>query len=303
MLHSLMLVLAALLFLLQCAGPAEAAPASADVLAGTAGKAEEMAAAAAEAVRRREREADLEERMKFRQEMVAKYEAEVKADEDKLRTVAVTYGSVVVLKNVRTQRMLAGTSFRYIHDHGSGQNQVVAMDEEDGYTHWRVMPRAGQRWELVKDVPVANGDIVRLLNMRTERNLHSHKGPRSPVSGNNEVSNFGEENGSIDPNDNWVVETDSDAMWHMGTSINVLHAPHKAPLRTDGRHSNATFGHDEVYCQMPAAQKKEAAFAGEWMAKPVFAAPLHHTSRPHPIPSNSSPLPAPSRAPRLSSQN
>ena len=121
-----------------------------------------------------------------------------------MRAFPVVYGGVVVMKHTRTQRLLSGTNFRYFHAHGSGQHQVVAVAQEDGYTHWRVMPRSGQRWELVKDVPVANGDVIRLLNMRTERNLHSHKGPKSPLSSNNEVSNFGAEYGSMDPNDNWV---------------------------------------------------------------------------------------------------
>lgn len=32
---------------------------------------------------------------------------------------------------------------------------------QDGYTHWRIMPRAGQRWEQVKDVPVKSGETIR----------------------------------------------------------------------------------------------------------------------------------------------
>jgi len=225
--------------LLQGAGPAAAQEAGAPVDGGApavppppphspadaAALAEEMQAAAAEATRRREREADLEERIRFRQELAAKRAAEVQAEEEKLREVPVVYGGVLVLKNTRTQRLLSGTNFRYYHQHGSGQNQVITVGQEDGYTHWRVMPRSGQRWELVKDVPVANGDVIRLHNMRTKLNLHSHKGPKSPLSGNNEVSNFGDEYGSMDPNDNWILDTGGAATWHMGTPGVCPHCP------------------------------------------------------------------------------
>ena len=258
--------------------PADGAPAPPQSPpADVAARAEEMQAAGAEAARRREREADLEERIRFRQELAAKRAAEVQAEEEKLREMQVVYGGVLVLKNTRSHRLLSGTNFRYFHQYGSGQNQVVTADQEDGYTHWRVMPRSGQRWELVKDVPVANGDVIRLLNMRTTLNLHSHKGPKSPLSGNNEVSNFGEEYGSMDPNDNWILDTGSAGTWHMGTAVKILHAPHQAELLSDSSQGNSTFGHDEVYCRMPPARKKEAQedvdggmpFVGEWMAKPV----------------------------------
>jgi hypothetical protein len=210
-----LMLAAALLGILHLAGPAAAEDAGGQAAAAEgqppphpavdAGqKADEMRAAEAEAARRQEREKDLEERIKFRQELAEKEAAAVRAAEEKLRGVPVVYGGVVVLKHTRTQRLLSGTNFKYFHAHSSGQHQVVTVAQEDGYTHWRVMPRSGQRWELVKDVPVSKGDVIRLLNMRTARNLHSHKGPKSPLSGNNEVSNFGAENGSMDPNDNWV---------------------------------------------------------------------------------------------------
>jgi len=240
--------------------PASSAPGSVGGAAANATKAEEMQAAEAEAKRRREREKDLEGRIKFRQELLEKEAAETKYQEEKLRTVQVVYGGVVVLKNMRSQNLLSGTNFRYFHDHGSGQHQVVAVSEEDGYTHWRVMPRSGQRWELVKDVPVANGDVIRLHNMRSDRNLHSHKGPKSPRSGNNEVSNFGDEYGSMDPNDNWILETDGDPTWHMASHVNLLHAPHRARLLSDHLGgNNHTFDHDEVYCRMPAGGSKKVA--------------------------------------------
>jgi hypothetical protein len=69
-----------------------------------------------------------------------------------------------------------------------------------------------------------------------------------------------------------VLEIEGDTTWKMGMPVNLLHAPHQAPLRSDSRQGNTTFDHDEVYCQMPPAKKPaESAepVAGEWMAKPV----------------------------------
>jgi hypothetical protein len=63
---------------------------------------------------------------------------------------------------------------------------------QDGYTHWRVLPRAGHNWREVKDRPVRSGETIRLLSVRTERVLHSHASP-APVTGakgGSEVTNF-----------------------------------------------------------------------------------------------------------------
>ena len=47
------------------------------------------------------------------------------------------------------------------------------------------------------------GDCVRLEHMMTKKNLHSHI-QTSPVSGNQEVSGYGD-NGQGDMGDNWTV--------------------------------------------------------------------------------------------------
>ena len=52
--------------------------------------------------------------------------------------------------------------------------------------------------------PVKCGDIIRLEHMETQKNLHSHN-VRSPLSGKNEVSGFGDE-GEGDNGDDWKIE-------------------------------------------------------------------------------------------------
>eukprot|EP00960_Hanusia_phi_P040252 754334-Hanusia_phi.AAC.1 len=197
------------------------------------------------------KEQDAAERRKFREEMAARKEAEERERDLALCKLQVTYGSVIQLQHVPTKRFLSATNFKYFHPSSSGQHQVIAVDQQDGYTHWRVMPRSGQRWELVKDVPVKNGEVIRLLNLRTSRNLHSHDGPISPLSKQREVSNFGEEYGSIDSNDNWVVKT-QDEFWYMTKPVELKHAPTKSPLISsdDFDNKNYTFGFQEVACKV-----------------------------------------------------
>ena len=116
--------------------------------------------------------------------------------------------------------------------------------QEDGYTHWRVLPPAGSRWETVNGQPVTLGSTIRLMSVRTARGLHSHEGPTSPVSGNNEVTNHGAEQGGRDPNDNWLLSLDSHPpprkkgardegagpAWAMAARVHLLHAPTHARL-------------------------------------------------------------------------
>ena len=145
------------------------------------------------AAARKAREEARAQWLKVYEEQAAKEAAERAEYEAKLKTQPVTIGSIIMLKHVETQRLLAGTNFKYFHRHSSGQHQIIAAASEDGYSHWRVLPKVtvriardfslivtissqiGTRWETLKDVPVNHGDTIRLLNMRTQRCLHSHR--------------------------------------------------------------------------------------------------------------------------------
>lgn len=52
--------------------------------------------------------------------------------------------------------------------------------------------------------PVKCGDSIRLEHVDTRKNLHSHLF-KAPLSGNQEVSGFGDEHGNGDTGDNWQV--------------------------------------------------------------------------------------------------
>lgn len=76
--------------------------------------------------------------------------------------------------------------------------------------------------------PIACGEIVRLEHVDSKKNLHSHLF-RAPLSGNQEVSAFGDERGNGDTGDNWQVcsilaSNDCHALWtnkKMKTIINL----------------------------------------------------------------------------------
>jgi hypothetical protein len=79
--------------------------------------------------------------LKVYEERAAK-EAAARAEyEANLRTQPVTFGSTIVLKHAETNTFLAGTNFKYFHRHSSGQHQIIAATSEDGYAHWRVLPK------------------------------------------------------------------------------------------------------------------------------------------------------------------
>ena len=52
--------------------------------------------------------------------------------------------------------------------------------------------------------PVACNDIIRLEHVDTRKNLHSHLF-KAPLSGNQEVSGYGDDQGNGDTGDNWQV--------------------------------------------------------------------------------------------------
>ena len=80
--------------------------------------------------------------------------------------------------------------------------------------------------------PIKCGDVVRLEHVDTGKNLHSHLF-RAPLSGNQEVSGYGE-NGEGDTGDNWQITcTKPGAIyWDRGAPITLLHQDTKKYLMT-----------------------------------------------------------------------
>ena len=144
----------------------------------------------------------------------------------------VTCGSVVKLVNVNYRVRLHSHDIKY--GSGSGQQSVTGVDEsEDANSYWQVkgpMESGGQKSApgssgtegptCVRGTPVKCGSSVRFQHLNTGRNLHSHLFS-SPLSGNQEVSAFGEL-GTGDTGDNWIVICSGD-YWEREDPIRLKH--------------------------------------------------------------------------------
>ncbi|XP_077021463.1 stromal cell-derived factor 2 isoform X2 [Tamandua tetradactyla] len=101
----------------------------------------------------------------------------------------VTCGSVVKLLNTRHNVRLHSHDVRY--GSGSGQQSVTGVSSvDDSNSYWRIRGKTATVCE--RGTPIRCGQPIRLTHVNTGRNLHSHHFT-SPLSGNQEVSAFGEE--------------------------------------------------------------------------------------------------------------
>lgn len=84
--------------------------------------------------------------------------------------------------------------------------------------------------------PIKCGDVVRFEHVDTGKNMHSHLF-RSPLSGQQEVSGFGD-GGNGDTGDNWQVLCDSpsDRFWERYSPVSLMHVDTKKYLSTAAAH-------------------------------------------------------------------
>ncbi|KAJ1890629.1 hypothetical protein LPJ66_007360 [Kickxella alabastrina] len=115
----------------------------------------------------------------------------------------IKIGTVLSLKHMLTGRFLHSDRSHSTQS-GSNQQLVYANKWTTGEADWwQVVPANG-------DVPVpgsivAYGTQIRLRHVDTGRHLHSHYGFVDPLTGQNEVTCFGDQTLS-DENDHWVLE-------------------------------------------------------------------------------------------------
>lgn len=69
--------------------------------------------------------------------------------------------------------------------------------------------------------PIKCGDTVRLEHSATKKNLHSHR-VSSPLSGQQEVSAYGDINGEGDTGDHWMVICHGD-YWERNEPVEFRH--------------------------------------------------------------------------------
>ena len=90
------------------------------------------------------------------------------------------------------------------------------------YYLWSQAPHDNAICQLGR--PIACNEIIRLEHATSGKNLHSHLF-KSPLSGSQEVSGFGE-GGNGDTGDNWRIVCEGNAVkqWMRGDPILVVHA-------------------------------------------------------------------------------
>lgn len=161
----------------------------------------------------------------------------------------VKYGDTVRLKHVMTKHALHSHGINYSHPHSSQQQQVTAYAGHDSNDYWLIKAQHGLTSDKKGGQPVRHKDIIRLEHVATTKNLHSHIGAPSPLSGQQEVTAFG--NGGIgDANDNWQVEVDGKGIWFEKKRIRLIHLDTNNALHSHSGHSHPDFtaGQQEVTC-------------------------------------------------------
>ncbi|XP_007900006.2 stromal cell-derived factor 2-like protein 1 [Callorhinchus milii] len=145
----------------------------------------------------------------------------------------VTCGSVLKLLNTRHNVRLHSHDVKY--GSGSGQQSVTGVEaSDDGNSYWRVRAKPSQVCQ--RGLPIRCGQQIRLTHVNTGRNLHSHHF-QSPLSGNQEVSAFGE-NEEGDDLDVWIVQC-SGIHWERDDHVRFKHVGTEVFLTVTGEQ----FGH------------------------------------------------------------
>uniref|UniRef100_A0A7S0MRV7 MIR domain-containing protein n=1 Tax=Pyramimonas obovata TaxID=1411642 RepID=A0A7S0MRV7_9CHLO len=171
----------------------------------------------------------------------------------------VTCGSTVKLQH-------SGTKYR-LHSHevaygsGSGQQSVTCYEGgDDANSYWTIQASTGPKANpCPQGTVLKHGDAIRLQHVQTKKWLHSHL-HQSPLSGNQEVSCYGNEQNS-DTGDNWVVQLEKGSQWNKDDKVRLMHVDTSAYLGS----------HDKKFGRPIAGQQEVCAFRsknsnGLWMA-------------------------------------
>lgn len=156
----------------------------------------------------------------------------------------VCTGDLVVLEHANSGALLHSHPHNYSHPGGSRQQQVTGFYHRDSNDGWRVRP-SHREGNGGPERAIANGALFRMTHVPTGRNLHSHAGLRSPVSGQQEVTAFGEA-GRGDDNCDWRIETSSGGPLRYGERVRIIHAKTNAALHSHTLVSPLLFGQQEV---------------------------------------------------------
>ncbi|XP_060517841.1 stromal cell-derived factor 2 [Cylas formicarius] len=168
----------------------------------------------------------------------------------------VTCGSVIKLMQTDYKVRLHSHDVKY--GTGSGQQSVTGTEiQEDVNSHWLIKAPTGKvclRGDLVKC-----GSIIRLEHLETKKNLHSHLFS-SPLSGNQEISCYGDDKGDGDSGDHWTVICSGDS-WRRDDSVMLKHVDTDVYLGVSG----SSFGRP-IEGQMEVVGVRSSSNSVHWQA-------------------------------------
>lgn len=158
---------------------------------------------------------------------------------------------------------------------GSGQQSVTGVTSvDDSNSYWRIRGKTATVCE--RGTPIKCGQPIRLTHINTGRNLHSHHFT-SPLSGNQEVSAFGEE-GEGDYLDDWTVLCNG-PYWVRDGEVRFKHSSTDVLLSVTGeQYGRPISGQKEVHgMAQPSQNNYWKAMEGIFM-KPseLLRAEVHH---------------------------
>ncbi|QIZ08330.1 hypothetical protein HFZ78_17705 [Priestia megaterium] len=159
----------------------------------------------------------------------------------------VRYGQTIKVGHLWTGLKLHSHALNYGHSGSSGQQQVTCFKGADDNDLWRIKGPNGTQANHRNGEVVRHGDVIRLEHVLTQRNLHSHYGHPSPVTGQQEVTCFGS-GGQGDDNDNWRVEVEGGGQWSAERRVRLVHLNTNHTLHSHRGHSHPqwTAGQQEV---------------------------------------------------------
>lgn len=174
----------------------------------------------------------------------------------------VTCGSVVKLMNTMSNTNLH--SHQIAWGSGSGQQSITASgSNNDQGDLWIIKDATTAKAPCVLATPLSCNSRIRLEHMQTGKLLHSHLF-KAPLTGNQEVSGFGEA-GNGDTGDNWTVVCDgeSEKLWIRGQPIHLQHVDTSKYLYTSeqAKFTTSNCGHGcpiMGQLEVSASQRKDA---------------------------------------------
>lgn len=167
------------------------------------------------------------------------------------KTQSIKFGSILKMKHLLTGKALHSHAMNYTHPNTSGQQQVTGYGGSDDNDLWLIKRPHGFGNDFPIGQFVKDNDVLRLEHVLTRRNLHSHTKVPSPISGQQEVTAFGN-NGIGDGNDNWRIEVEGGGNWESGKKIKLIHV----------ETSHVLHSHALSHPQFTADQQEITGFGG-----------------------------------------